>query len=168
MDEGGEQRRFLDLVTAHQRILHKVCNLYAEGPGDRQDLRQEILLQLWRSFPSFRGDAAVTTWMYRVALNTALLRRRKRRPEAPLPDPDEVAAAPRDDPEREHEVRALYACIRELPAVDRAIILLYLEEQSYDEIAGTMGLSRSNVSVRIVRAKKRLQQCLVARGCQRE
>jgi RNA polymerase sigma-70 factor (ECF subfamily) len=166
MGDGDRERQFPELVTSHQRVLHKVCSLYAGEPGDRQDLRQEILLQLWRSFPSYRGDAAVTTWMYSVALNTALLRRR-RKPEMPLPNPDALPAPAFSDPQQQREVRTPYSCIRELPAVDRASVLLHLEEHSYDEIAAVTDLSGSNVSVRIVRIKKRLQECLIARGCQR-
>ena len=155
------QREFLDLVEAHQGIVFKVCALYATDEGERQDLRQEILMQLWRSFPSFRGGSRFSTWMYRVALNTALLAHRKQcsRPRwGSLPKPE--PAAP-DPPETDPDVEQLQRCIRRLPELDRAVILLYLEQHRHQEIAELTGMSRQAVGVRIVRIKKRLRECLV-------
>ncbi len=158
------QRRFLDLVEAHQGIVFKISTLYAADEHERQDLHQEILMQLWRAFPSFQGDSRFSTWMYRVALNTALLVRRKRhsRPRwRPLPEPEPVAPDPPGD---EMDVKQLYRCIRRLPELDRAVILLYLEQHKHEEIAELTGLSRPSVGVRIVRIKKRLRECLVSPG----
>jgi len=162
------QEAFLDLLMAHQRIVHKVCALYATGHQDREDLRQEIVLQLWRAFPSFRGESKPSTWMYRVALNVALLRRRRgdvrrevaieHEPPSPVGPAEEVDEGP----------RLLHECIRELGEVDRAIVLLHLEKHTYEEIAALTGLTRSNVSVRIVRLKERLREGLIARGYQQE
>jgi RNA polymerase sigma-70 factor (ECF subfamily) len=158
------QAAFLERIEQHQGILHRVRSLYAVDPDDGRDLVQEILLQLWRSFPSFRGEAAFSTWMYRVALNTALLRRRRSRARArEESDPEALASvAARPDPANP-DVASLYRCIRELPSLDRAIVLLHLEGQSYEEIAGTTGLSRGNVGVRLVRIKGRLRECLAGR-----
>jgi RNA polymerase sigma-70 factor (ECF subfamily) len=157
------QREFLDLVEAHQGILHKVSALYAEQLDEREDLRQEILMQLWRSFSSFRGDSRFSTWMYRVALNTALLARRKRRTRpvaVPLAEssPPQVGAAPGSDP----DVERLQRCVRRLRELDRAVILLYLEQHTHEEIAEVTGLGRKTVGVRIVRIKKQLKQWLTA------
>lgn len=163
MSERADQAEFLELVDGHQRIVGKVCHLWADGPADRDDLRQEILLQLWRSYPSFRGASSAATWVYRVALNTALLRRRRRRPPAAAL-PEELPAPAAPGAERDFEVEALRSCIRELPEVDRAIVFLHLEGESYERIAEVTGLGRSNVSVRLVRIRKRLQHCLEARG----
>ena len=160
------QRRFLDLVEAHQGIVHKVSALYAERPDAREDLHQEILTQLWRSFRSFRGEARFSTWMYRVALNTALLARRRGRrqpqrdagPEEGGPvEPASVAAT-----ESGPDVERLRRCIRKLRELDRAVILLYLEQYTHDEIAELTGLTRGSVKVRIVRIKKRLRQSLLS------
>lgn len=155
------QREFLDFVEAHQGIVHKVCALYAVRDGERQDLRQEILMQLWRSFPSFHGGSRFSTWMYRVALNTALLARRKQssRPLCgSLPEPEPAAPHP---PAADLDVEQLHRCIRRLPELDRAVILLYLEQHRHEEIAELTGLSRPAVGVRIVRIKKRLRECLL-------
>jgi RNA polymerase sigma-70 factor (ECF subfamily) len=155
------QRRFLDLVEAHQGIIFKISTLYAADDYERQDLHQEILMQLWRSFPSFQGGAQFSTWMYRVALNTVLLARRKQRslPRwGSLPEPEPVMPEPARD---ELDVEQLFRCIRQLAELDRAVILLYLEQYKYVEIAELTGLSRRAVGVRIVRIKKRLRECLL-------
>lgn len=165
-----ERQRFVQLIETHQGILHRICSVYANHAHDRQDLFQDMALQLWRSFASFRQQSTFTTWMYRVALNTALLQRRKasRRPdlsgggEAKIACVPVTAAGPHDGAE------LLHACIRELPTLDRAIVLLHLEEHSYDEIAEITGLSRSNVSVRLVRLKERLRRLLEAKGLGKE
>lgn len=155
------KREFLELVETHQGIVHKVCALYAADDDDRQDLRQEILMQLWRSFPSFRGGSRFSTWMYRVALNTALLARRRQRSRprwGSLPEPEPAAPdRARNDP----DVERLNWCIRRLPELDRAVILLYLEQYRHEEIAELTGLSRQAVGVRIVRIKGRLRECLL-------
>jgi len=163
--------RFVELIHEHQGILHRVCSVYAKQAADRQDLFQDMVLQLWRSFASFRGQSSITTWIYRVALNTALLERRKasRRPNL-IPssegEVDHLAAI--DPPTERDELETLRTCIQELPSLDRAIVLLHLEERSYDEIAEITGLSRSNVSVRLVRLKERLRRALEAKGLGKE
>jgi len=165
-----DRQQFLGLVEAHQGILHRICLVYADQPADRQDLFQDMVLQLWRSFGSFRAQSSFTTWMYRVALNTALLQRRKasRRPDLTKGGEAEIAAVPVAAPAPGDDVELLRACIRELPTLDRAIVLLHLEEHSYDEIAEITGLSRSNVSVRLVRLKERLRRALEEKGLGKE
>jgi RNA polymerase sigma-70 factor (ECF subfamily) len=158
------QAAFLRLIEQHQGILHRVRSLYAADADDGKDLVQEILMQLWRSFPSFRGEAAFSTWMYRVALNTALLRRRKSRARPrEEADPEVLAATAAGPGPANPDVATLHRCIRGLPSLDRAIVLLHLEGQSHEEIAATTGLSRGNVGVRLVRIKGRLRGCLEGR-----
>ena len=159
MSPSRRQQSFLDEVRPHQGMLRRIAAAYADSFEDRRDLLQEMLLQLWRSYPGYRGDAKFSTWMYRVALNTALLgwRRRSRRPEGRLSADDRVLDnLPGIDPDDE-AVRALYTAIRALPGVDRAIVALWLEGHSYREIAAITGLRRSNVSVRLVRLKEKLR-----------
>lgn len=159
MSRRGEQDRFLDRVHEHQGIVRRVCSLYAVNRDERDDLYQEIVLQLWRAFPGFRGDSKFSTWMYRVALNTALLSRRRGAHRVRTTTDVDLADAPAAAPERDDDdVRALYAAIRTLPTLDRAIVLLYLEQHSHDEIAAITGLETKNVGVRIVRIKKRLRE----------
>ena len=162
------QHAFLDLLVEHQGILHKVCALYATDPADREDLRQEVVLALWRAWPAFRGEARVSTWMYRVALNVAMLRARRRGARREVAIEDEPPAPAGRDEDADEGIRLLHACIRELLEVDRAIVLLHLEKHSYDEIAALTGLTRSNVSVRLVRLKARLRERLLARGYRAE
>jgi RNA polymerase sigma-70 factor (ECF subfamily) len=159
MSVRGDETRFLDLVHRHQRIVGHVCALYARTPDERDDLYQEIVLQLWRSFPGFRGDAKFSTWMYRVALNTALLSRRRGARRIETTTEVDLADAPATAPDRDDDdLRALYAAIRSLPPLDRAIVLLYLEQHTHDEIAAITGLEPKNVGVRIVRIKQRLRE----------
>ena len=163
--EQPQQQAFIDLVYAHQGILHRICSVYAQMRQDREDLYQEMLFQLWRSFPSFRGQSKFSTWMYRVALNTALLSRRKRsrRPDSVSRSGKTPEIGIQYEDELDEDVALLYRCIHELPGLDRAIILVYLEQHTYEEIAGITGLTRSNVSVRIVRNKERLRRLLISR-----
>jgi RNA polymerase sigma-70 factor (ECF subfamily) len=161
-----EYQAFVDLVYEHQGILQRICSVYTSSPEDREDLRQEILLQSWRSFASFNGRSKFSTWLYRVALNTALVRRRKaaaRREVACEPGAN-VDVAIDDSGARDPDVELLYRCIQELPELNRAIVLLHLEQHSYEEIAEITGLSRSNVSVRLVRIREKLRELLLARG----
>lgn len=158
------QSHFVDLVAVHQGAIRKMVAIYARTPADREDLFQEILLQLWRSFGAFRGESAFATFLYRVALNTALMgRRRAHRRPAPRTETTIVDATPavprRDD---EEDVERLYAAIRQLRPIDRAIVLLMLEDKSHAEIAAVTGLSVGNVGVRLVRAKERLRRLLGA------
>lgn len=162
MSPTRSQEDFLDEVRPHQGMLHRIAAVYADSFEDRRDLLQEMLLQLWRSYPYYRGDARFSTWMHRVALNTALLgwRRRFRRPEGHLSSDDRILDNLPTIETEDETVRALYAAIRALPGVDRAIVALWLEGHSYQEIAAITGLSQSNVSVRLVRLRDKLRASL--------
>jgi len=157
------KNRFLQLVDENQDIIHKICALYAADVDDRRDLGQEIICQLWKSYQSFRGDSKFTTWMYRVALNTALLSLRRNRSRVrteSLKAHHVGVSAEFAHQERRGEIDRLYDAINQLRKFDRAIILLYLEQLSYMEIAEVIGISRANVSVRLVRIKKKLRELL--------
>lgn len=151
---------FIEQVQAHQDIVHKVAFIYGRVPSDREDLAQEILLQLWRSYGSFDGRSAFSTWMYRVALNTAITFRRKQKPQADespelAVDPTQLVQAEFSD-----DLKTLYRAIARLSAIEKAIIMQWLDERSYQEIADTVGISVKNVSVRLVRIRKRLAQLI--------
>lgn len=166
----ASRKKFVELIEAHQGILHHICSVYGRGTEEQRDLFQEMVLQLWRSYASFQGQASITTWMYRVALNTALLERRKasRRPSTSQAGDMEFRCVAAEAPDSDESVRLLRECIKELPDLDRAIVLLYLEERSYDEISEITGLSRSNVSVRLVRLRERLRLALEQKGLGKE
>jgi RNA polymerase sigma-70 factor (ECF subfamily) len=165
-----QQQEFVQHVYNSQGILYRICNVYARDAESRNDLRQEMLLQLWRSYPLFRGESTFSTWMYRVALNTALMNYRKGKKEhQSLPiDTMPVSEIPREEYKDNEEVRLLYSCIQELPALDRAIVLLQLEEKTNEDIARILGINPGNVGVRLVRLKARLRRALEARGIRKE
>jgi RNA polymerase sigma factor (sigma-70 family) len=151
------EQEFLNHITRNEDIVHKICNIYGSSYEERQDLKQEIIYQLWRSFPSFRGESKFQTWMYRVALNTAIYSNRKRAPATS--DLSNIEAE--DDTsymELEEQLRKLYVAIKTLDQIGRAIIFLYLEKHSYEQIGEIVGITTKNVSVRIVRIKEKLRQ----------
>lgn len=155
-----DQSEFVALINEHQGIIHKACRLYADREADREDLFQEIVLQLWRAYPSFRGQSKFTTWMYRIALNTAIsgFRKRKRRkPELSISEYElQLADAPRDD-ETEQRLKVMYKAIGKLGKVERAIVLLFLEEHAYKEIGEIVGISENYVAVKMNRIRKKLR-----------
>lgn len=140
-----------------------MCRLYSHTSDDREDLFQEILLQLWRAYGSFKGDAKISTWMYRVALNTAIsgFRKSSRRPQTSELDSTAFKAiAEFPSPEIEENKQLLYRAIALLSDLERAIIMLYLEEHSYDEIAEIIGITSNYVGVKISRIKSKLKDIL--------
>jgi RNA polymerase sigma-70 factor, ECF subfamily len=154
------QDRFLVLLDAHRRIVHKVASSYARDGADREDLVQEMIAQLWRAFPSWDPSRRFSTWMYRIALNTGIswLRsesRRARRLEPGEPSLLEVAAPEPEEPDE--RMALLRELIARLPETDRALLLLYLDGHRHDAIAEIMGISESNVATRLHRLKQRLR-----------
>ncbi|WP_439414001.1 RNA polymerase sigma factor [Larkinella sp. GY13] len=154
------QQEFVQLIAQHQKLIHSLCNLYYRLPEDRKDLFQEIVLQLWKSYPSFNHESKVSTWIYRVALNTvfARIRKEKAQPEH-VPFSEREFQLPSSEVDNEL-TQALYQAISQLSDVDKAIIMLYLDEHSYEEIAAILAMSRTNVSTKINRIKTRLGQLL--------
>jgi RNA polymerase sigma-70 factor, ECF subfamily len=155
-------RRWLD---EHLGLMLKVVRAFAAKPQDQEDLFQETLLQLWRSLPAFRGEAKETTWIYRVAFNTALAwnrseKKRKQRHEnflqLDLPSTDEATRAA--SAEEQEKVERLYAAIRQLPKVDASLALMLLDGLSYREMAAVLGISENNVGVKLNRIRKELAQ----------
>lgn len=158
-----QEQRFLEAFEANQNIVHKVCRIYTTNQSDHNDLFQEITIQLWRNFSKFRGDAKFSTWMYRVALNTAISLYRKSTKTVKAQDISDVAfkikSEDYDDTE-EQQLKALYKAIRGLNDIDKALVFLYLEDKSYKEISNTLGISAVNARVKMTRAKDRLKKIL--------
>ena len=130
---------------------------------ERKDLQQEVLAQLWRAFPGYDSERRFSTWMYRIALNVAISSSRRRRELLRI---DEAATAPAPDPsstERDQQLRSLQRFVSSLPPLDRALVLLYLDERSQKEIAEVLGITESNVSTRIHRIKQRLREQLTGK-----
>jgi len=165
MSDESAQAQFQTLLAQHWGIVLKVAYSYGRSAEDRDDLAQEICLQLWRSFARYDASRTFSTWMYRVALNVAISDWRKngRNELALLPiDSDEasqVVASPA--PEPDERIAALNRLIAELDPLDRALVLLYLEERSYREIAEVLGLSETNVATKLSRLKQRIRQGMV-------
>jgi len=153
------KEEFVHLINRHENVIHKICNIYADTTPDREDLKQEIIFQLWKSFPSFRQEAKVQTWMYRVALNTALigLRRKNRVEQSELLENHSEIEDLNEEQEIEQKIKKLYRAIHQLNQVEKAVIFLYLEKCPYREIAEITGLTEKNVSVILVRSKEKLR-----------
>jgi RNA polymerase sigma factor (sigma-70 family) len=153
-----EEAEFLALVDQYQGIIHKICRLYRDSKEDREDLFQEIVFQLWKYAHTFRGDAKFSSWMYRVALSTAISAFRKKKPAIKyLPVvPDEPYVPQQPDENREE----LFLALKQLNDADKALITLYLEDLSYQEIAEIVGITESNVGARLNRVRTKIQQLL--------
>lgn len=159
--ETNLQERFWELLEQHRRIVFKVANTYGWRPEDRADLAQEIRAQLWRAFPAYDPTRSFSTWMYRVALNVAIsfvrTNRRRERHTVPLEDDVHDVAYETDGGAGDERIRALYRVIDQLDELNRALLLLYLEEHTYREIADILGLSETNVATKLSRLKQRLR-----------
>jgi RNA polymerase sigma-70 factor (ECF subfamily) len=157
------ERNFVELLEKHQNIVHKVCRLYTNSQDARNDLFQEITIQLWKAYPKFRGDSKFSTWMYRVGLNTAitLYRKNKRRIRTEEFDAFQfkISAEAYDDSE-EQQIKLMYKAVQQLNDIDKALIFLYLEDKGYKEISETMGISEVNARVKMNRIKTKLKTIL--------
>jgi len=162
-----QQQRFESLLHEHRRIVFKVAGLYSRSAADRDDLVQEISAQLWRSFGSYdEGRAKFSTWLYRIALNVAISQAR-RWPEADRFEPLEAhhletVGGGEPIPEQDERLTALYAFIGQLDPLNRALILLYLEDRSYTEMAEILGLSETNVATKLGRIRQKLRGQMTA------
>lgn len=156
------KKEFLEILSNYQGILYKVSLVYFKSKTDQEDNFQEIVYQLWKSYPKLQNKKSIGSWIYAVSINTSISRLKKEKrieyqenlPE--LPDKSNIV----DEMERNESLRLLINAIHNLDEIDKSIMLLYLEEKSYDDIAEIIGISKSNVGVRINRAKKTLKQNL--------
>ncbi len=153
------EERFLARLDEHRRILWKVAGTYCRGDEDRRDLVQEIVVQLWRAFPRYDEQYRFSTWMYRIAMNVAnsfyRSESRRTRDLAPIEDAVLEIAAPETESD---ETRLLRRWIDGLDALNKALVILYLDGNSQDEIAEVLGISATNVSTKISRLKQRLRR----------
>ena len=152
------EKEFIELIKKHQGILHKICNIYFFRNPYKEDYYQEMLIRLWKAYPGFRNQSAFSTWLYKVALNTAIDIVRKQNL---FPEYSELSNNDYNIPEDEHNSESdkkdlLYQKIDHLSDVEKAIIILYLEDYSYKEIAEITGVSESNTGVKINRIKNQL------------
>lgn len=157
------EHQFISEFQKHQNIVHKVCKIYTNTTDAHNDLFQEITIQLWKAYPKFRGDSKLSTWMYRIGLNTAITLYRKSKRSIKTEDFNNVLykieATSYDDTE-EQQLKLMYKAIQQLSDIDKGLVLLYLEDKNYKEIAETMGISEVNARVKMNRIKKRLKKIL--------
>ena len=154
---------FLELLANEQNIIHKICRIYAHDEATQKDLFQEISIQLWKSYPSFQGKSKFTTWMYRVGLNTAITLYRKNKRVIRGEDYSvlsELKADEEYDNTKDLQINWLYKKIEYFTEIEKALILLYLEDKKYTEIAETLGISEVNARVKISRLKRKLKAML--------
>lgn len=157
------EKKFLSDFEKNQNIVHKICRVYTTNQNAHNDLFQEITIQLWKNYGKFRGDSKFSTWMYRVALNTAISLYRKSTRTVKTQDISDftykIQSEEYDDTE-EQQLKALYKAIRQLNDIDKALIFLYLENKAYKEISETLGISEVNARVKMNRAKDKLKKIL--------
>ncbi len=154
-----EENDFIEIISNNSGIINNIVRMYCHNNADRDDLHQEIVAQLWKAIPKFRGDSKISTWIYRVALNVAIsdFRKRKREPVTAnagntYPEiPDSGSKRP------EEEIQLLYRAIEKLTRIERAMILLYLDGQAYEDISEIMGITGNNARVKMHRIKEKLK-----------
>lgn len=158
-----QQERFLRLLDEHKKILYKVAGSYCSNPADRQDLVQEMVVQLWRSFDRYDDRLRFSTWMYRIALNVAIsfVRSETRRVRHMVPAEEsilEIAADGTEPAEPDESLELLQGFLERLDELDRALLLLYLDGNRHDAISEILGISETNVGTKIHRLKQRLRR----------
>lgn len=148
---------FVQTINQNQGILHKVCRIYCNNATEREDLFQEMVLQLWKAFPSFRNEAKISTWMYRIALNTAISGLRKKKIITTELEKISFQIEDRKDTDIDEDLKHLYKAIEYLSDVEKSIVLLYLEDKPYEEIAEITGITANYVAVKMSRIKEKLK-----------
>ena len=157
------EHKFVLQLEENQRIVHKICRLYTNDDDSHNDLFQEITIQLWKAYPKFRGDSKFSTWMYRVALNTAITLYRKSKRRIKTQDFENVSfkiASEEFDDTEEKQLALMYRAVKELNDIDKALVFLYLEDKSFREIAETLGISEVNARVKMNRIRGKLRTIL--------
>lgn len=152
---------FIEQVKAHERMIFKVCFMYAHNADDKQDLYQEIMVQLWNAYPRFRGEAKFGTWLYQIAINTAIagFRKGKRTVQYESLDPSLTETGDSSSAQEEQErLDLLYKAIGHLNEIERAIVMLYLEDKTYEEMEDILGISNGALRVKMHRIKDKLRQ----------
>lgn len=153
------EKEFVEQLEANQNIVHKICRLYTDNQDAHNDLFQEVTIQLWKAYPKFRGDSKFSTWMYRVALNTAITLYRKSKRRVQTQSYDMVEFKIKDtteDDETMEQLTLLYGAVKQLNDIEKGLVFLYLEDKNYKEIAETLGISEVNARVKMNRIKTKL------------
>ena len=154
------EQEFLSVIKEYERVIYKVCYLYISRNATLNDLYQDVVLNLWRAYPKFRGECKISTWIYRIALNTCIsfIRKEKNVPEIVTLTPYESEWMTEEQDSFQLMLKELYYLIGQLGQLDKSIILLYLEEKSYEEISEITGLTVTNVATKLNRIKEKLRK----------
>ena len=159
MSEKEIEKEFETRINDNGALIHKVCRIYAYTQADRQDLFQEIVIHLWKAYPKFKGNAKFSTWLYRVALNTAITGLRKQKDFITSYEPEMLPShLPDEKGGEEEQWQQLYRAIEQLNEIEKAIVMLYMEDRSYDEMEDILGISGGNLRVKMTRIKEKLRQ----------
>jgi RNA polymerase sigma-70 factor, ECF subfamily len=155
----NRENDFIQTIELHRGIIFKVCKIYCPVDADCDDLYQDIVAQLWKAWGGFRGESKISTWIYRIALNTAIsgFRKQKRNPLKNSVDTEDVNLAQEDTRKKKEDLELLHMAISRLSDVEKAMIMLYLDEVSYEEIATIMGITQNNVRVKMLRIREKLK-----------
>ena len=158
-----DKTAFVAIIKENEGILYKITRVYTDTTEDQKDLYQEIVYQLWKSFDSFKGNSKISTWMYRIALNTSIasLNKRKKKVQQVNLDFELLQVIEEKDTIIEEQLNLLYKTIKQLNVIEKGLILLFLEGKSYEEIALITGFSNSNVGTRLSRIKKKLKTNII-------
>lgn len=157
------EQRFVAQLEENQNIVHKICRMYTNDQQSHKDLFQEITIQLWRAFPKFRGDSKFSTWMYRVALNTAITIYRKSKRSIKTQDFEAISFKISDNPyddTTERQLILMYDAVKQLNDIEKALVFLYLEDKNYRDISETLGITEVNARVKMNRVKTKLRNIL--------
>jgi len=155
------ERQFEKHIRENELLIYKVCRMYAYTDADRQDLFQEIVIQLWKAYGNFKGNSRFSTWLYRVAINTAITGLRKKKDFIDSYEPASLPINRGDDTSaqaEEERMQQLYTAIAALNQVEKAIVMLYMEDRSYEEMEEILGMSQGNLRVKMSRIKDKLRQ----------
>jgi RNA polymerase sigma factor (sigma-70 family) len=162
MSTQANKDQFIAIISENKKLIYKVCNSYCRDTDDRKDLVQEVIIRLWQAFGNYNPDYKLSTWMYRIALNTAISHYRsgKRRNESTISLSESLIDIADDNPETalDENVKQLYQFINQLDELNRALMILYLDDNNYREIAEILGITETNVATRISRVKQQLKQ----------
>ena len=154
------ENAFLQSINDHQKIIYKICRIYRDSKEDQEDLFQEIVYQLWKSYPSFKSESKISSWIYRIGLNTAMAAYRKVRPSIDYVEEFPERIHPYNESREPEAGERLYWILRHLNDPEKALVSLYLEDFSYQEIAEIIGISEINVGVRLNRIKNKLKEII--------
>lgn len=164
--DSSSEKTFLNLMEVHKGILHKVSRLYMDTPQNREDLQQEIMIQLWKSYQNFKGESAFSSWMYRVAINTAISYFKKEKRRRDVYDYESTKEPEHEEysPEKDLQLEIFYDAVQQLNAVEKALIFYFMEGLSHRETGIQLGINEGNVRVKLNRTKEKLQQIIKKLG----